>query len=94
VLKEKWQGTIDPQFRRLLLLPMALGRQEGALEFLLSVIGTKDIQTASAAIAALGVYRHDGRLRERVRAAIVGPDQSQLLKVFESEFGSGTAKGR
>ena len=94
MLKEKWEGTVDPQFRRLLLLPMALVRQEEALEFLLSVISTNDMQTACAAIAALGVYRHDGRLRERVRAAIVGPDQAQLLKVFESEFGSGTATVR
>jgi HEAT repeat protein len=93
-LKEKWEGTVHPQFRRLLLLPMALVRQEEALEFLLSVIGTKDMQTASAAIAALGVYRHDGRVRERVRAAIVGPDEAQLLKVFETEFGSGTATVR
>ena len=86
LLKEKWETTIDAQLRRVLLLPIALTRQEGVLEFLLSVIGTKDTETAGVAIAALGIYKDDGKVRERVQAAITGPNKAQLLRVFETEF--------
>lgn len=94
LLKEKWEIMIDSRFRRTLLLPMALTRQEGVVEFLLSVIRTKDTETASAAIAALGIYKDDGKVRERVRAAITGPNKARMLKVFETDFGGGAATVR
>jgi hypothetical protein len=53
LLTQKWEVNCHSQFRRTLLLPIALLRQEAALDFLLSVITTKDFETASAAIAAL-----------------------------------------
>jgi hypothetical protein len=87
LLKEKWERKPHPQFRRMLLLPIALVRQESALEFLLSVIATNDVETAAAAITALAIYRQDARVRELVRTAIEGSEKVTLQSVFEREFG-------
>jgi hypothetical protein len=87
LLKEKWEGIVHTHFRRMLLLPMALARQEAALEFLLSVVATKDVETAAAAITALAIYRQDARIRERVRTTIAGCKNAGLQSAFEREFG-------
>jgi hypothetical protein len=88
LLKQKWEGTCHPGFRQMLLLPIALIRHEGALDFLLSLVATRDVQTASAAITALAVHQQDPRVRERLRAAVGGSDKVGLLRVFESQFGT------
>lgn len=87
VLKEKWLKTFNTDFRRILLLPIALARQEAAQEFLLSVVETGDVKMAASAIAALGIYRGDGKVHERVEAAIAGPNKAALMSVFQKEFG-------
>jgi HEAT repeat protein len=87
VLREKYEKSFDPHFRRMLLLPIALVRQDAAQDFLLSVVETADVKTASAAIAALAIYRGDERVRERLTAAIEGPHKSALLSLVQREFG-------
>ena len=86
LLKQKWEVNCQSQFRRTLLLPIALLRQEDGLDFLLSVITTKDFETASAAITALALYRQDSKVQERLRTALAAPLQARLRKVFKREF--------
>lgn len=89
VLKEKWEATFSSDFRQMLLLPMALSRQEPALEFLLSVIEMEDAELAAGAIAALRIYRGDERMRGRVGAAVNAaerPNRTSLRKLFQKEF--------
>jgi hypothetical protein len=86
LLKQKWEVNCHSEFRRTLLLPIALLRQESGLDFLLSVITTKDFETASAAITALALYRQDSKVQERLRTALAAPLQARLREVFEREF--------
>jgi hypothetical protein len=86
LLKQKWEVNCHSQFRRTLLLPIALLRQEAGLDFLLSVITTNDFETASAAITALALYRQDSKVQERLRTVLAAPQQARLRKVFEREF--------
>ena len=86
-LKEKWSAAFDREFKRALLLPMALTRSEGARDLLISVLESGDLSTAVSAIVALGIYREDETVRKRVVAAIAGPNTAQLLAAVQREFG-------
>ncbi|HEU4391601.1 MAG TPA: HEAT repeat domain-containing protein [Blastocatellia bacterium] len=86
-LKEKWERNFDRDFRRLLLLPIALVRQDTAQEFLLSLVEKAELSVASDAIAALGIYRGDEKVRERINAATAGSGKGALRSAFLKEFG-------
>jgi HEAT repeat protein len=87
ILKEKWKTTFFPQFRRMLLLPIALIRREPAIDFLLGIVETGDEDRAAASITALAIYRDDPKIRERVKAAIPRLNRATLLDAFKREFG-------
>ena len=86
LLKEKWTGTFDREFKKDLLLPMAITRSQEAPDFLISVVETGEVRVATAAIAALRIYREDETIRRRVEEAIVGTNKSQLLEALHREF--------
>ncbi|MEK6301587.1 MAG: hypothetical protein AABO41_12765 [Acidobacteriota bacterium] len=86
LLKEKWTATFDREFKKTLLLPMALTRDEAARDFLISVIEAGEVRMATAAIAALGIYRQDETIRSRVEAAIGGRYHAELLEVLRRHF--------
>ncbi len=86
LLKEKWTGTFDREFKEALLLPVALTRSDEARDFLISVLKTGEVRMATSAIAALRIYRDDETMRSRVEKAISGPNKSQLLEVLRREF--------
>jgi hypothetical protein len=86
LLKEKWSGTFDREFKQTLLLPMALTREDASRDFLISVIETGEIKLATAAIAALTLYREDARLRMQAEQAISGPNANQLLEALRRAF--------
>ena len=86
LLKEKWTATFDREFKKTLLLPIALTRSEAARDFLISVLESGDVRLATAAIATLGIYREDGTLRKRAEAAIGGPNKPQLLAALRQQF--------
>jgi HEAT repeat protein len=66
VLREWWQRTVSVELRRTALLAIAMLRRDQPLEFLLSLVADGNGLDARDAIAALGLYRHDDALRERV----------------------------
>jgi HEAT repeat protein len=90
LLHEKWTATFDREFKQTLLLPMALTRSEAAREFLISVVETGEVRTATAAINALSIYRDDATLQKRAEEAIQelkeGPNKAQLLTVLRRAF--------
>lgn len=70
-LETAWEDAFEPELRQLLLLAMALLRQERALDFLLSLVrrgGTR----GEEALAALAMYRENDRIWRRVEAARSG----------------------
>ena len=86
LLKEKWTSTFDREFKQTLLLPMALTREEAARDFLISVLESGEIKLATAAIAALSIYRDDDKLRKRAEEAISGPKKDELLAALRRAF--------
>jgi HEAT repeat protein len=86
LLEEKWAATFDREFKRSLLLPMAISRSEEAREFLISVIENGELGMATAAIAALRIFAGDDSLRGRLERAIEGPNKKELSAVVRREF--------
>ncbi|MDZ8185572.1 MAG: hypothetical protein RMX96_12045 [Nostoc sp. ChiSLP02] len=69
LLKSCWQQTRKVEFRRTLLLAIAMLRQNQGLDFLISLVAQgKDID-AKDAMAALSIYREDRELWQRVEQA-------------------------
>ncbi|HSE37378.1 MAG TPA: hypothetical protein VLG74_08765 [Blastocatellia bacterium] len=86
LLKEKWTATFDREFKQTLLLPIALTRSEEARDFLISILENGELRMATAAIAALGIYREDATMRKRAEEAIDGPNKAQLLAALRRVF--------
>jgi HEAT repeat protein len=86
LLKEKWSTNFSREFREALLLPIALTRSEEACDFVISVLESGDARIATAAIAALGIYRGDPAIRQRAETAIGGPNKPQLLEALARAF--------
>jgi hypothetical protein len=86
LMKEKWTATFDREFKKTLFLPMALTRDEAAPDFLISVLETGEVKMATAAIAALSIYRQDKTIRSRAEAAISGPHKTELLAALRRHF--------
>jgi len=86
LLAEKFTGTFDREFKKTLLLPMALTRSQESREFLISVLESGEVRMATAAIGALRIYRDDEVMRRRVEEAIDGTNKDQLLASFHREF--------
>jgi len=86
LLQDKWTTTFDREFKKTLLLPMALTRTDEARDFLISTIERGEMSMATAAIAALRIVRGDETLRGRLESAIEGPNKAQLLAVIRREF--------
>lgn len=72
VLKEGWENTLDQDFRRFLLLAIAMLRYEEAIDFLLSLIADASQGITLDAIAAMEMYQDEeqiwGRVKENVDA--------------------------
>jgi HEAT repeat protein len=86
LLNEKWTGTFDREFKQALLLPIALTRTEESRDSLISVLESGEVRMATAAIAALSIYREDATMRKRAEKAIEGPNKTQLLAALRRAF--------
>ncbi len=87
LLRERWEASLDADFRAALLLPLALTRHDDAPSFLLSVLSSADLGVATTAVAALAIYRDLDGLRERAEAALGGPHRGRLLRHLGEAFG-------
>ena len=86
LLKEKWSSAFDREFKQALLLPIALTRSEGARDLLINVLESSEIRMATAAIAALGIYKEDATMRRRAEEAIAGSRSAQLSAALRRAF--------
>jgi hypothetical protein len=85
VLREWWERMRQPGLRRTALLAFAMLKRDVSMDFLISLIETGEGPTAREAIAALGLYRHDASLVERVRNAARRTDLD-LRKAIQETF--------
>ena len=87
-LHEKWERSVGSPLRMTLLVAMAAARLEVAVQFLISLVKTANVQTAGDAMEALSIYRHSERVAERVREAVSARGEKKLLDRFRQEFES------
>jgi len=88
VLRRHWEQALDAEFKKILLLPIALIRSDEALDFLLDVVRDEHRDKAVAAVAALDLYGEDETQRERIRRAVEEREDAAVADAFEQTFGS------
>lgn len=69
-LLELWPTEVDRDTRRILLLALATSRRDEAFEFLIELVAEGDLGSAVLALDALAVFPQDGKLRQKIDAAI------------------------
>ena len=84
ILRDWWQRTRNQSVRRTALLALAMLKRDQSLDFLTDLIATAEGPTARDAIAALGLYRHDSALVERVHTAAQRSDVDLAAAVSET----------
>jgi HEAT repeat protein len=85
-LRERAEAFTLANRRRALLLGIALLRREDAWDYLVERIADGASATASAAIEALGTFRHDEVLRDRVLQAAATRGDARLLGAARTTF--------
>lgn len=86
ILHDQWGQTLDPEFRKTLLLTIGLIRRDVSFDFLLEVIQDEHQDYAATAIEALSIYKNDAPSREKIQQAIAARDEaaiSALARQFE-----------
>jgi len=66
VLRGRWDGRAEHDFRCALLIAMGLTRSPEAFEFLLRVVREENAGLARSAVNSLTIYAHDERFRVRI----------------------------
>ena len=84
-LKQCWEGDLSPVLHRMLLLPIALLRTDDAFDFLLEIVSTADIRTATQALSTLNLYADDESVR-RIREAVNTRGNTEIIERFHQEF--------
>jgi HEAT repeat protein len=69
-LKHWWQRSRNLELRQTGLLAIAMLRHDEAIDFLLSIIATANLQDYEAAMAALQIYQDDRDLANRIQQQI------------------------
>jgi len=83
-----WTASKDQEFRRDLLVAMALLRKDRAWQCLVGLIASGG-EDARAALDALATYRTDPQLRRQIEAALAQAGEPELQRVFDKKFGKG-----
>ena len=71
LLLEHWHNSIQSEVKQMLLLPLALTRNDNAFDFLLEVVANESRRTAAAAVKVLLIYndqRHTAQIQAAVKA--------------------------
>jgi hypothetical protein len=86
VLKEKWQRTIRRPLKRVLLFALSTSRNEDALQFLLELLETAPISTATEVLSSLASQRPTQSIRDSIHSALARRGDPGLLTTFRSAF--------
>jgi HEAT repeat protein len=85
-LCEHFAREPDAQSRKTALLAISLLRSSAAVDYLVNAVGTFPVNDAVAAVEALGLYRHDGVLRERVKEHVERRGEDPLKRAAAKAF--------
>jgi hypothetical protein len=85
-LRAAWDLPTWSESRTLLLLPMALTRDDAALDFLMELIQEGQKYLAESAITVLGIYNGQPERVTVIQAAVDSRRSRELAQVFERVF--------
>ncbi len=86
-LADCWRRSHSSELKRHLLLAVAILRRSAAVDFLAELVASEPEPDAAAALAALGIYKDDPRLRERIAGLVREKGSPKLQSAFDREFG-------
>jgi hypothetical protein len=89
MLKEKWERTLPGPLRKVLLLALTTSRNEGALTFLLDLLETAPVSSASEILTALANQHPADRVRHAIEATLTRRADRSLLATFHRGSGLG-----
>jgi hypothetical protein len=69
-----------------ILLAIAILRRPVAIDYLIEQVATGPEPNAVEALSALGIYKDDPRLRERVGGIVKGRGSRPIASAFDREF--------
>jgi len=87
VLHGHWQREVDPDFRQMLLLPMALTRCDAAFDLLIGQVEEGSRALAEYALIALRVFGVQAEHARRIGDAVRQRGDPALTKRYQKEFG-------
>lgn len=87
ILLGRWDREIAAEGRRRLLPAIALARLPEAVEFLVGLVERGHRSVAGEAVEALGPYRHDAQVRQKVETAVAKRGEPGTQERFEAVFG-------
>jgi len=79
------QPQTPPAIQETILLAIAMLRLPPALDFLIDLIARKDPHSRSA-LSALAIHRHQGKIKERVAAAVAANGDPAVGQWFQKKF--------
>jgi HEAT repeat protein len=86
VLTAFWRQLTRPPLREVTLLALAMLHRPAATAFLLDLVATGSKESASLALAALKIQRHDPAVRQQLAAVVRQNGSRALAAQFEKEF--------
>ena len=84
ILKTWWKQTRSLELRQTGLMAIAMLRHDDAIEFLLALIADGRLEDSKTALSALGIYRADAGLWQRVGEAVDLRDEAVLRQLLRS----------
>jgi HEAT repeat protein len=85
-LKECLERSHSREMRQHILLAVAILRRPAAIDYLIELVSTEPEPNAVEALSALGIYKDDPRLRERVEGIAKGRGSGPVQSAFDREF--------
>jgi len=86
VLKEKWERTPRGPIKKVLLLALAASRNEEALQFLLTLLGSTPTAMAAEVLSALCEQRLSESIRAAIQSAVERRGDDRLSNAHKSAF--------
>jgi hypothetical protein len=86
VLKNKWQRTVRGPLKKALLFALSTSRSEDALHFLLDLLETAPVSTATEVLSALASQRPTQRILDSIHATLTRRGDPSLLAALRSAF--------
>ncbi|HIJ74601.1 MAG TPA: HEAT repeat domain-containing protein, partial [Candidatus Hydrogenedentes bacterium] len=85
-LRRAWDNDLRREFRQMLLLPLALTRQDDAFDFLLDILREAQRDAALAALDALRLYAGDPGRADTVRRIVECRKDARLSRAYVEAF--------